>query len=284
MGQDAPTTVESSEETRRALISMLDDINDQKLALQEAYDQLKETTAQMVQNEKLTALGEMTAGIAHELNQPLNCIKVMAQSNLRDMERNRLEARTMQSDLAEIVKQVDRMAEIINHMRIFTRKQVGVVRSETDLNTVIEGPFKLLGQQLQIHGIEVVRELTPGLPVISTDAIQLEQVLLNLISNAKDALGQSKKEPKRITIRSGLREGTPRRVVLTIADTGGGVPADIRNKIFDPFFTTKEPGKGTGLGLSISKKIISYLGGQIELTVREGEGSDFSVVLPIPEA
>jgi signal transduction histidine kinase len=286
---------EELRESHQATMKIMQDLTEAKIETDELNNtlekkvderthELKEATVQLVQSEKLAALGELTAGVAHELNQPLNCMKVMAQSNLRDMEKNRFEMDVLKSDLGEIVKQVDRMAEIINHMRIFTRKQSGVVLEETDLNVVLAGPFKLLGQQLQLHGIEVVRDLLPDLPRVRTDGIQLEQVLINLLGNAKDAIGHLNKEPRRITVQSRLREGPPRGAVLTISDTGGGVPKELRLKIFEPFFTTKEPGKGTGLGLSISKKIVEELGGRLELSVREGEGSDFSIVLPIAKA
>lgn len=283
ISEEKKATQVSHEKNRVAFISMLEDIHQQKQELQRAYDQLKETTAQVAQNEKLSALGELTAGIAHELNQPLNCVKVIIQSALRDIEKNRFESKDFLNDAAEIIRQVDKMSDIINHMRIFTRKEVGTVRDELDFNLVVENAFKLIGQQLSVHNIEVTKSLSPGLPKVKSNALKLEQVLLNLISNARHALEKTADRTKKINVDSRFREGPPPMVTISVSDTGGGISSENQKKIFDPFFTTKEPGKGTGLGLAISKKLIEELGGKLELEVDEGIGCKFSICIPVLE-
>lgn len=248
--------------------------------LETANRELKEATLQLVQAEKLTALGELTAGVAHELNQPLNGIKIISQSILRDIEKDRFEEEYIGQDLTDIVNLVNRMAEIINHMRIFTRRTEGMIEETIDINSVVEGPFKLLGQQLKNRNIEVIMELASDPLKIKGDPIRLEQVIMNLITNAKDALESSGKENMRLEIKT-YQADEGQDAVTEVKDNGGGIPEDIQEKIFQPFFTTKEPGKGTGLGLSVSSKIIEEHKGRMELESKVGEGTTFRVILPV---
>jgi PAS domain S-box-containing protein len=265
------------EEERARLIEELQKTNKELL---KSNQDLKESTLQLVQSDKMSALGELTAGVAHELNQPLNGIKIVSQSLLRDIEKDRLEQDKLGEELTEIVNQVNKMAEIIDHMRIFTRKSEGMPEEMIDLNTVIEGPFKLLNQQLKSHNIEVVTELAPALPRVTGDPIRLEQVFMNLITNARKAMDGCGKENKRIEIRT-YKVDNRKEVAAEVKDNGIGIPEDLRDKIFQPFFTTTDPGKGTGLGLSVSGKIVEEHGGRIELESEEGKGSTFRVILPI---
>ena len=265
------------EEERARLIKKFQKTNKE---LENSSQELKQTTLQLVQSEKMSALGELTAGVAHELNQPLNGIKIISQSILRDMEKNRFEEDKLGEELTEIVHQVNKMAEIIDHMRVFTRKSEGMPEEMIDLNTVIEGPFKLLNQQLKDHNIEVVTELAPTLPRVMGDPIRLEQVFMNLITNARNAVDSYGEDNKRIEIRT-YKVDNRKEVAAEVKDNGGGIPEDLRDKIFQPFFTTTDPGKGTGLGLSVSGKIVEEHRGRIELETEEGKGSTFRVILPI---
>ena len=249
--------------------------------LEEANKELKEATTQLVQSEKMRALGDLTAGMAHELNQPLNGIKIICQSLLRDKERDRLEVEDLGQDLSDVVVQVNKMAEIIDHMRIYTRHPEGVPMKKIDMKTVIESPFKLLGQQLRNHNIEVTKELSPDLPVMG-DSIRLEQVFLNLITNARHAVESNGSESKKIELRA-YKDDSRKAVVAEVLDNGAGVPEDLRGKIFQPFFTTKDPGEGTGLGLSVASKIIEEHKGKTELESQMGEGTAFRVILPVAE-
>jgi PAS domain S-box-containing protein len=253
------------------------DITERKKAEKE----LRETTIQLVQSEKLSALGELTAGVAHELNQPLNGIKIISQSLLKDIEKGQFEEEELGQDLRDIVNQVDKMAEIIDHMRIFTRRSEGVPNEVIEVNSIVEGAFKFLGQQLRNHNIEVAEDLGSDLPKIVGDPIRLEQVFLNLISNARNAIEGGGKEKMRIDIRTyadNTNGGSS--VVIEVKDNGSGVPEHIREKIFQPFFTTNAPGTGTGLGLSVSSKIIEEHQGRIELKSEMGEGTTFRMILP----
>ena len=223
--------------------------------LEKSRDELREKTAQLIQTEKMTALGELTAGVAHEINQPLNAIKLICQDIFRDIQKNRLEDGQLESGLQEVIGEVMKMAEIVDHMRVFTRRTEGVHREIIEASKPIEGVFRLLGQQLKIHGIIVTQEIEEGLYVLG-DSVRLEQVIMNLVTNARDAVkdNQSKKGMK-IGIRTYQEEATAdtkASVVFEISDNGRGFPEHLSGKIFEPFFTKKKPGEGTGLGLSVS--------------------------------
>lgn len=247
--------------------------------LEKADQELRDTTAQLVQNEKLSALGEMAAGIAHELTQPLLAIKLIGEGLV---EKRVLDQKNVSEQLQKIVRLTKRTFDIIDHMRLFSRHPRGEHGGEVDVNEAVEGVFKLLGQQLHVNNIEVRNELSSNMPKALINQVSLEQVLMNLIINARHAMEESGRRPMTIEIKSFLKEKNGlKEAVVTIRDNAGGVPEDIQTKIFEPFFTTKEPGKGTGLGLSVSRKIITDAGGKLELEVDEGIGSTFSVTLPI---
>lgn len=250
--------------------------------LKKTNEELKKTTVQLVQSEKLSALDELTAGVTHEMNQPLNVIKIICQSRLRDIEKDRFDKNSAKEDLSEIVNQINKMAEIIDHMRIFSRRTEGAAEDKVDVSSVIESSFIFLGQQLKNHNIEVIKELTPNLPKIHGNEVSLEQVLINFITNARYALGKSGKENKRIWIKTYAIEDQ-KAVAVEVKDNGIGIPEDLQEKIFQAFVTTKEKGEGTGLGLSISKKIVEEHKGRIEMESKVGEGSTFRVILPAVE-
>ena len=241
--------------------------------LEEANRTLKETQAQLIQASKMAAMGQFGAGVAHELNQPLAGISGYTDLLLLKLEKDSPEWRYAK----KIEDQCVRMTKIVNNLRTFAR-QSKFEYAETDINQPIDDALMLLGEQLRSHSIKVRRELTPNLPKVLADANQLEQVFLNLITNAKDAI-----EPKGsgvITVIS--RQSTsPDFVEALVADNGTGMDKATINDIFNPFFTTKEVGKGTGLGLSISLGIIENHGGRIEVHTVKGEGTVFRISLPV---
>ncbi len=262
-----------------------DALHDQTLALEKANAELKDTTVHLIQSEKLSALGELTAGVAHELNQPLNGIKIISQSILRDIERGEHDESELREDLTDVVDQVNKMAEIIDHMRIFTRRSDEMRMEEVDVNGVLQGPFKLMGQQFKNRNIDIVMNLLPDLTKVYGDAIRLEQVFMNLITNARNAVDENGRDEKRIELHTynGDGESGGKFIVAEVRDNGTGIPENIRDKIFQPFYTTNEPGKGTGLGLSLSNKIIEEHNGMIEVESEVGAGTVFKVMLPVPD-
>jgi signal transduction histidine kinase len=240
--------------------------------LEEANKTLRETQAQLIQASKMAAMGQFGAGVAHELNQPLAGI-----SGYTDLLLLKLEEDSPQYRYAKKIEdQVTRMTKIINNLRTFAR-QSKFEYAEVDINQPIDDALMLLGEQLRSHNIKVKRELIAELPKVYADANQLEQVFLNLISNAKDAMDV--RGSGTLTIHSAASEEHDCVEVL-VADTGIGMETNVINDIFNPFFTTKDVGKGTGLGLSISLGIIEDHCGKIEVHSIQGKGTVFRVALP----
>jgi histidine kinase len=245
-----------------------------------------ETEEQLAQASKLATLGEMATGVAHELNQPLSVIKTVSSFFMKKIHAGQeIRQETLHSMLSKVDSNVDRATKIITHMRLFARKtEVQLVRMQ--VSDVLDRAFDIFSQQLKVRGIEVVREFAPSLPPIMADPDRLEQVFINLLINARDAIEERwegcdvESGDKRITIRTRAGNGL---VVVEVEDTGTGIDEAVRDKIFDPFFTTKEVGKGTGLGLSISYGIVRDCGGDIRVISGAGTGACFMAQFPAKE-
>src|SRR3990172_4209818 len=248
--------------------------------LQKTYQDLKSASAQLTQSAKLAAVGELAAGVAHELNQPLMVIRGHAQELLDEVS----VPEKITKDLKLIEKQTGRMMRIIDHLRAFARQSSGAF-DPVNLNNTINDSFPLISQQLKNNNIEIIEELDYSIPRIWGDQNKLEQVFLNLMTNSKDAMEEMghgtltvKTQPIVDTVSNVNAKVTG--VLVSFSDTGAGIGKDIIDKIFDPFFTTKEVGKGTGLGLSISYSILGDHGGSITAESNEGEGTTFRLVFP----
>ena len=242
-----------------------------------------EAEQQLIQASKMATLGEMATGVAHELNQPLSVIKTASSFLMKKIRKKEPIAEEILYTMSEEVdSHVDRASKIINHMREFGRKSdLNLVKVQ--INQVLERSFEIFSQQLKVRGIEVEWNLADDLPEITADPDRLEQVFINMLINARDAIndrleadGQNQL-PKNIFLRTRERAG---KVVVEVCDTGVGIPSAVKDKIFEPFFTTKEVGKGTGLGLSISYGIINDLGGSISVHDNKPRGSCFIITLP----
>jgi len=242
-----------------------------------------EKEAQLIQAGKMTTIGTMASGIAHELNQPLNVLKIGSDFLLKVIKRGeKIDIEELKTVAEEINSHVDRASGIINHLREFSRVSTPV-RSLMDINKPIKDVFKVLGQQLRLHQVEVRLELAENLPPIMADHNRLEQVFINLVTNALDAIDEKveKMGPEAggmsITIKSFLEDG---QVVVVVSDTGIGIPNNVKDKIFEPFFTTKEVGRGTGLGMSISYGIVHDYGGTIDVKSEADIGTTFELRFP----
>jgi histidine kinase len=245
-----------------------------------------ETEQNLIQASKMATLGEMATGIAHELNQPLSVIKTASSFFIRKLDRQQaIDPDTLGSMLRKIDGNVDRATRIIDHMRQFARKS-DLKLERFQLNEVIRRAFDIFSQQLKLRSIEVDWELDPDLPKIDADLGRLEQVFINLLINARDAIeerwGPSETAPgmKRIMIGTRVSEQS---VICEICDTGTGIPANMTEKIFEPFFTTKQAGKGTGLGLSISYGIVKDCRGSIRVKPHVSGGACFLIEFPVSE-
>ncbi|CUH78037.1 Sensor protein FixL [Tritonibacter multivorans] len=242
---------------------------------------LRQSENQLIQASKLATLGEMATGIAHELNQPLGVIRMAATNCVKRIDRGKGDFDYLRSKLERMGEQTERASQIINHMRIFGREASGE-QTPFDLRDSLTEVASLARAQLQTLDIGLRVSVPEDVDAtVLGERVIFEQVLLNLISNGRDAIEARKlaegSNEGRITIDAEF--GTPDGHVLTVRDTGGGIPEAVMDKLFEPFFTTKEPGKGTGLGLSISFGTIRDMGGVISAT-NEGEGACFRIVLP----
>ena len=242
-----------------------------------------EKETQLIQASKMTTLGQMAAGIAHEINQPLNVIQVCADFFNKMIARGQaISDQDLTSMANDISNNVQRAAAIIQHMRGFAR-QSNVVKEKVNINDPIRDVFKVLGHQLRVHQIEVDLDLDQKIPSILADHNRLEQVFINLVTNAVDAMDDRCSQPecrqaeKRLTIKSFAQDGY---VSVIVADTGNGMSDEVMRKIFEPFFTTKDVGKGTGLGVSISYGIVKDYGGTIDIESKVGEGTVFKLKFP----
>ena len=242
--------------------------------------ELKVSQAQLVQASKLATLGEMATGVAHELNQPLGVIRMASNNCITRIQTGSLDAEYLVGKLERMSEQTERAAQIIDHMRIFGRK-ADVTEQTFDVADAIQNACNLMASQLRNDSISIVNEIADTHIPVSGKAVMFEQVILNLFSNARGAIGTCEKEENSAgQIFVSLESGRDGWVSIHVEDTGDGIPSDVVDRLFDPFFTTKEPGKGTGLGLSISYGIVKEMGGCI--SVKNGSsGARFTIDLPI---
>jgi len=255
--------------------------------LGKTYQELKDTHVQLLQAGKMAAIGEMASGIAHELTQPLLGIKGFAAAMLEELktfqptetptfpEIQAMHERPIK-DIEVILQQTDRMVAIVNNVRQFARAS-GVEMSLLDINQPIEGALMLFSEQLRVHNITVKKSLAQGLPEVKGNANQLQQVFINLIVNARDAM-DAKGDEGQLIVSTGVDTGC---VYAQVEDNGIGADAETISKMFESFFTTKTKGESIGLGLSIVDRIIREHGGTINVQGKPGRGCKFTMHLPL---
>ncbi|WP_449241322.1 ATP-binding protein [Desulfoscipio gibsoniae] len=232
--------------------------------------------AQLMQSDKLAAIGEMAAGVAHELNSPMTVVIGNSQMIMRDgeIEENSVEL------LQDVINCGLRCKRIIQNLLTFSRQDQRPM-SRTNLNKVVESVLSLVQYQINRSNVDIILNLDPHLPNVLANEQQLDQVLINLLLNARDALENNPRD-KKITITSKIRKADKGEyITVTISDNGEGIPAENIMKIFNPFFTSKETNRGTGLGLSVSLGIAEAHGGTIEVNSAPGHGSCFTLVIPV---
>jgi C4-dicarboxylate-specific signal transduction histidine kinase len=242
-----------------------------------------EKETQLVQASKMTTLGLMASGMAHEINQPLNVIQVCADYFQKMVKRGeQIPQEELESLAKDMSENVARAAGIIKHVRDFAR-QSNVVVNKVNIHDPIRDVFKVLGHQVKAHQVELILDLDPDIPHIMAEHNRLEQVFINLVTNAIDALDEKEGQPvengwkKQLKIKSFSKND---QLFVTVSDNGIGMTKEIMDKIFEPFFTSKEIGKGTGLGVSISHGIIKDYKGDIQVESEHGEGTTFILRFP----
>ena len=236
-------------------------------------DQTRDLYGQLLQAEKLAALGQTISGVAHELNNPLATILTWADR----LSQGPVDEKTKRG-LDTILSESERAAKIVRNLLTFARKRQST-RSMVDLNTVVRETVALRSYEQRITNITVVDALSATLPKVFADAHQIQQVLLNLIINAEQAMLGAHGRGTLVTRSS--YDVHRESIVIEISDDGPGIPAEVQPKIFDPFFTTKEVGKGTGLGLTVAYAIVQEHGGRIRVASHTGSGASFYLELPV---
>lgn len=264
-------------DSRKAMIHIMGDLRETTQEMERREQELRDKQEQLVQAGKLATLGELTTGVAHELNNPLNNIGLYVGNVIDRIRLGEADSESLVEDLGKAMEQVRKATEIISHLRTFGRA-ARVSIEQVDIDDVIERSLLLVQEQLRLRGIEVELELCPDELLVVANPIQLEQVFINLLTNARDALADSKR--KTIRIASSRDD---ERIRIAFSDTGPGIPRELQQRIFDPFFTTKEVGTGTGLGLSITYSILKEYGGGISVDSRPGKGATFLVELPFAD-
>jgi len=233
----------------------------------------------------MPSVSGVSPGVAHELNQPLNAIK-MGSEYLKIMlqQEKKITVEQLSDAAYEIGAQVDRASEIINRLRVFGDKPA-FVREAVNVNQPIRDTAAVLTHQLTLDNIRLELDLADNLPPVQAHHHRLGQVFYNLIVNSGEAIiGQppeDRQAPSSIRIRTVFENG---QVVVTVEDTGGGIPTDMRDRVFEPFFTTKEAGKGKGLGLSISQEIVRDYGGSIVIRNRQPVGTLIRLSFPVKKS
>jgi len=255
-------------------IAVAQRLQTQRVALVEARSRLDGAQEQLIQAEKMTALGELVAGVAHEINNPLTGIVGYTELLIR-----RKLPPPAQKHLERIAAEGERIVKIVRNILSFARKHAPE-RKMIDLNDVIEKTLELKAYHLRCNQIRVVQELASDLPKTLLDFHQMQQVLINLLNNAEQAMLEAGRGHT-IRLTTGVVEG---RIHLRVSDDGPGIPPDIRERVLEPFFTTKQENRGTGLGLSLCNGIIQEHGGRIRVESPPGEGATFIVELPIERA
>ncbi len=254
------------------------------LAKGAALRELKETQLQLVQAAKLASIGELAAGVAHELNQPLMVIRGGVQVIARSIPKGRMTLEIVGRQMETLEKNTTRMMHIIDHLRTFSRQSPRTF-VRVNVEETVKEALSLTKQQLRNRNIEVRTRFFESLPLIRGNPNPLEQVFLNLITNARDAIQARESEqspfPGKIAVTARPVGEKEEWVEILFRDNGSGISPAIQEKIFDPFFTTKEVGKGTGLGLSISYGIIRDHGGKIEILGSSEEGTTIRILLPV---
>ena len=261
------TVLESAGHIR--LEALMRDVSDRK----KLEDQSRDLYSQLLQAEKMAALGTTISGVAHELNNPLATILTWSE---RLTERD-LDASTRRG-IENILREAERAARIVRNLLTFARKR-HTTRTMVDINQVVRETLALRAYEQRVTNISVIDALAAGVPAVFADPHQIQQVLLNLVINAEQAMLTSNGRGT-LMVRT-WQDAEHDSIVLEVNDDGPGVPEDVRTKIFDPFFTTKEVGKGTGLGLTVAYAIVEEHGGRMWLVSEPGAGASFFVELPV---
>jgi signal transduction histidine kinase len=257
--------------SRDEIGTLANSFNQMAKGLKDRDAALNEAQGLLVQSEKLAAVGQLGAGIAHEVKNPLAGILGCAQLSLRKAD----PGTPLQKNLQLIEKETKRCKRIIENLLKFARQEKAILEP-IEINQVVHDAVAIVNHQLELQQVKVLKDLATDLPMIRGNANQLQQVLMNLMINAQHAM-----EGKQGTVTIITRRSSADRIEVRVTDTGPGIPKEIQGKLFEPFFTTKPTGKGTGLGLSVSYGIVKDHSGEIRPESEPGHGATFVITLPV---
>jgi two-component system NtrC family sensor kinase len=274
------------EKYNEVMLSVLDDTDEAKRKLQETLDELKTTSDKLIQAGKLSGIGQMAAGIAHEINNPLTSILGYAQLMMSNAGLDP----QIREDLTRIERESKRCVTIIENLLAFARPTPSQ-KEPLSVNDIVDNTLKVIEYSITREKINIIKEMDTGLPMVMADPYQLQQVFMNLVINAVRAMPDggdltisTKVRSSKSTSNLGTSNSEPADLVeISFADTGHGIADNVKEKIFEPFFSTsyQRGQKGSGLGLSISHSIVAEHGGRLEFESAEGKGTTFKVLLPV---
>lgn len=272
IGEVSCTQIKGENGELRAYMTDIRDISERKLL-----------EKQIRHSERMAGIGELATGMAHEINQPLNTISLSIDNIIYSIDNKTITDSYLKAKINKVFDNITRIKNIIDHVRTFSRDQDDFVQSELDINRSINNSISMVSEQMNHKGISLEFNELGELPLLKGNTQRFEQVMLNLLINAKDALEEKKRKlgksfKKRIEI---LIQKTNNQIIIEIKDNGIGIPSETIDKILLPFYTTKPPGHGTGLGLSISYGIIKELNGELEIQSEQLKGTTIRIIIPI---
>jgi PAS domain S-box-containing protein len=273
-GEISTTQIRSNDGETNAFMSVLRNISDKKIV----EKQLRHT-------ERMTGIGEMATGMAHEINQPLNTISLSIDNILFSLENNTLTEEYLKTKLNKVFDNITRIRKIIDHVRTFSRDQDDFTLTYFDVNESIKNAISMISEQLAQKEIDLFFVPGKNIPELAGNGYRFEQVMLNLMVNAKDAIEEKKKKScqkfkKKVEVHTAI---TSNYVLIEVKDNGTGIPPHEVEKVLLPFYTTKAPGQGTGLGLSVSYGIVKELGGDISIKSEVNVGTAILIKIPVIE-
>jgi C4-dicarboxylate-specific signal transduction histidine kinase len=245
-------------------------------ATKRAEEELQNAQAELAHVTRVTTLGELTASIAHEVNQPLAAVIANADACLRWLDRETPDLAAARRSVEWVISDGNRASEVIRHVRALANK-TDIEKVPLDINDIVRDVIALIQRELTSHRVSLRTELAPLLPMILGDPVQLQQVIINLIMNGIEAMLSVAHRARELVIRSGQDE--THRVLLSVTDRGVGISAENASQLFNAFFTTKS--SGLGMGLSICRSIVEAHGGRLSASSNEGSGTTFQFVLPV---
>lgn len=271
-GEVSSSQIRDNSGQLKAYMAVIRDISERKLF-----------EKQLRHSERMAGIGELATGMAHEINQPLNTMSMAIDNILFAIENNTITENYLKTKIDKVFDNITRIQKIIDHVRTFSRDQDDFVQKPFDINASINNCISMISEQMSHHDIKLSYQKSDEIPAINGNTYRFEQVILNLLINAKDAIEEKHKNlgktfKKKIDISSDL---TDNQIIIEIKDNGIGINQKDIDKVLLPFFTTKAPGQGTGLGLSISYGIIKELGGEIDVQSKPNQGTSVLIKIPV---